>query len=141
VPKRTVVALTAIPLVVVLLFLFVPGLSRRPWTPLRIGGAILAAVGYGFLATARVQLGKSFSVMPRATALVTHGLYSRIRNPMYVFLDVTLLGLIFALQLPWLLLLLAVLITGQVLQSRREARLLEQRFGPAFLAYRKQTWF
>jgi protein-S-isoprenylcysteine O-methyltransferase Ste14 len=45
-------------------------------------GIIVAAVSLVLLVLARVQLGKSFSVTPKAKELVTHGLYSRIRNPM-----------------------------------------------------------
>ena len=46
---------------------------------------------------ARLQLGKSFAVNPQAKELVTHGLYSKIRNPMYLFSG--LLVLSFALAL------------------------------------------
>jgi protein-S-isoprenylcysteine O-methyltransferase Ste14 len=128
-------------LVVCLLFLFVPGLKEQPWTPLRIVGAILVVIGYVLAITARVQLGKSFSVRPKATGLVTHGLYSRIRNPMYISVDILLLGLILVLRWYWLFLVLAVLPITQTLQARREARLLEEKFGKAYLDYRKQTWF
>lgn len=138
---RALIVLTAIPLVVVLLFLFVPGLSHQPWTPLRIAGAVIAIVGYSLVATARVQLGRSFAVTPQAKELVTHGLYSRIRNPMYVFVDVTIFGLIFAVNFPWLLLLLAVWMAGQARQAGREARVLQEKFGQTYLDYRKQTWF
>jgi hypothetical protein len=52
--------------------------------------------------TARLQLGKSFAVTPQAKELVTLGLYSRIPNPIYVFVDVMIFGLILALHLYWL---------------------------------------
>jgi len=39
------------------------------------------------MALARIQLGKAFSVAPKATTLVTHGLYSKIPHPLFVFLD------------------------------------------------------
>ena len=139
--SRALIVLTAIPLVIVLLFLFVPGLSHQPWTPLRIAGATIAIAGYSLVATARVQLGNAFAVMPQAKALVTHGLYSRIRNPMYVFVDVTTFGLILAVNLPWLLLFLAVWIGLQARQAGREAKVLQEKFGQAYLDYRKQTWF
>ena len=42
---------------------------------------------------ARLQLGMSFSGEARATALVTHGLYSRIRNPIYLFGGLFIAGL------------------------------------------------
>ena len=64
-------------------------------TPLRIFGVALA--GLVVVGIARHQLGKSFSVLPQAKGLVTH-----ICNPMYVFVDVMILGLIIAFQIYWL---------------------------------------
>lgn len=107
----------------------------------RIAGALIAITGFVFLVIARVQLGSSFAIMPRAKELVTHGLYSRIRNPMYVFIDVMLFGLILLFGVPWLFLSLVVLILAQMKQAHREAAVLLRKFGPAYLEYRKHTWF
>ena len=130
-----------VPLVVLLLYLFVPGLKERPWTVLRIAGAILAVVGYSTFVTARLQLGKSFAVTPQAKELVTLGLYSRIRNPIYVFVDLTIFGLILALRLYWLFALLPILVAMHAFRARREAKVLLEKFGQAYLDYRKLTWF
>jgi hypothetical protein len=64
-----------------------------PWTPSRVAGLLVAILGLAALTVARVELGNSFSVAPRATPLVTRGLYSRIRNPVYIFTIVGLGGL------------------------------------------------
>ena len=72
---------------------------------------------------------------------MTYGLYSRIRNPMYLFVDLMLVGLIFALHLHWLLPIFAVFMVFQIRQARREARVLQEKFGEAYSEYRKQTWF
>ncbi len=138
---RTAIVLIAIPLAVLALFFFVPVLRDEPWTPLRIAGVIVAVVGFALVVTARLQLGKSFSVTPQARGLVTHGLYSRIRNPMYVFVDVTVLGLIFAVRLPWLLLLLMLWAIAQTRQAGRESKVLYEKFGQTYLDYRNRTWF
>ena len=69
-PMRIPAPAIVVPLVVLLLYLFVPGLKERPWTVLRIAGAILAVVGYSTFVTARLQLGKSFAVTPQAEELV-----------------------------------------------------------------------
>src|SRR5882672_3680902 len=127
--------------VVVLLYLFVPGLKERPWTRLRILGAVLAVAGYSMFVTARLQLGKSFSVTAQAKELVTRGLYSRIRNPIYVFVDVMIFGSILALHLYWLFALFPLLVTMHVFRSRREGKVLQEKFGQAYLDYRNQTWF
>jgi len=123
------------------LFFFVPVLRDQPWTPLRIAGVIIAVIGFGLVVTARVQLGDSFSVTPQAKALVTHGLYSKIRNPMFIFVDVTLFGLILAVNFPWLLLLLALWTFAQARQAGKESKVLYDKFGQTYLDYRKQTWF
>jgi protein-S-isoprenylcysteine O-methyltransferase Ste14 len=130
-----------VPLVVLVLYLFVPGLKDRPWTILRIAGAILAVVGYSTFVTARLQLGKSFAGTPQAKELVTLGLYSRIRNPIYVFVDVMILGLILALHLYWLFALYPLLIAMHAFRAHREATVLREKFGQAYLDYRNQTWF
>jgi protein-S-isoprenylcysteine O-methyltransferase Ste14 len=119
----------------------VPGVRERPWTALRFAGAILAVIAYGFVFAARVQLGKSFSVQPQAKELVTLGLYSHFRNPMYIFVDIMLFGVILALHVHWLLVILPLLVVFQARQARREAKVLHEKFGQAYLDYRKQTWF
>ena len=130
-----------IALAILLLYLYLPGVKEQPWTASRKAGAFLVVFGYVLVITARVQLGTSFSVRPEARELVTHGLYSRIRNPMYVFLDVLLFGLVLVLRIYWLFLILAGLAISQGLQARREAKLLQEKFGQAYLDYRNQTWF
>jgi protein-S-isoprenylcysteine O-methyltransferase Ste14 len=91
--------------------------------------------------TARIQLGRSFSIAPKATALVTRGIYSRIRNPIYVFSATWIAGLALALGKPIGLLLLIPLIPMQVARARREGRVLEAEFGEAYREYRRKTWF
>lgn len=130
-----------VPLIVLLLCVLVPGVWERPWTAVRIAGSILAVIAYGLVVAARIQLGKSFSVRPQARDLVTHGLYSRFRNPMYVFLDIMLFGLILALPWHWLLVILPVFVMFQARQARREAKVLRGKFGQGYLDYREQTWF
>jgi protein-S-isoprenylcysteine O-methyltransferase Ste14 len=138
---RIPIPAVVLPLVVVALYRFVPGLRDRPWTALRVAGAIAAIAGYILFITARLQLGKAFSVTPQAKELVTLGLYSRIRNPIYIFVLVMWLGLIMALHLYWLFVPFSLLLVLQVVRGRREARLLEEKFGQTYLDYRKRTWF
>jgi protein-S-isoprenylcysteine O-methyltransferase Ste14 len=127
--------------VVLLLYFFLPGVKEQPWTASRIGGAIVALLGYVLVTIARIQLGNSFSVRPEARELVTGGFYARMRNPTYVFLDITLLSIIFVMGAYWFLIVPAILVVIQVVQSKREAKVLEGKFGQRYLDYRKKTWF
>src|SRR5947199_6646170 len=91
---------------------------------LRAAGIALAVVSFALLLTARAQLGSSFSVMPQARALVSHGIYSRLRHPMYLFVDLTIVGLTLALGIWYILAVLLVLVPLQVRNARREQSLL-----------------
>jgi protein-S-isoprenylcysteine O-methyltransferase Ste14 len=93
------------------------------------------------LITARIQLGRAFSVRAKATTLVTSGLYSRIRNPIYVSGALLILGIVIWTGRPLLLLFFAVLIPMQVYRSRKESEALEAKFGAEYIEYKRKTWF
>lgn len=112
-----------------------------PWNAQRYIGTILTVVGISFIAVARYQLGKSFSIKAEAHELVTRGLYSKIRNPIYVFGVVMLVGLALVFQKPVFWLVVVVMVIGQATRARREARVLEEAFGDAYREYRRKTWF
>ena len=111
-----------------------------PWNIWRAVGLAIALPSLVLLFIARFQLGRSFAVTPQAKVLVTHGLYSKIRNPMYVFSFLLVLGLFIALQQPYLYPLLAILVVVQVLRVRQESRVLEEKFGEEYRRYREKTW-
>ena len=112
-----------------------------PWSEFRLIGLLIAVPAAILVIIARYQLGKSFSVSPQARQLVTHGLYSKFRNPMYVFSGLLVFSFVLALQKPILLVIFAVLIPLQIIRARQEAKILEARFGDAYREYRKNTWF
>jgi protein-S-isoprenylcysteine O-methyltransferase Ste14 len=104
-------------------------------------GVALAAISIALTVRARVQLGKSFSVTPKANDLVTHGLYSRLQHPMYLFVDLTVCGAGLAVHRWYVLLLLVVLLPLQTKNARTERKLLQEKFGERYEAYRRATWF
>lgn len=128
-------------IIVVAAILFGTHVSKLPWTPWRIAGIAIAAPSLLLLVVARIQLGRAFSIQAKASSLVTSGLYSRIRNPIYVFGSLMILGLIVFAGQPWWLLILAGMVPLQIYRSRKEAQVLEKRFGPAYLEYKRRTWF
>jgi protein-S-isoprenylcysteine O-methyltransferase Ste14 len=116
-------------------------LAPTNWTAVQTLGLCLAVIGFVLLTVARFQLGNSFSVTPQAKQLVTRGIYSKIRNPIYVFGLLFLFGYILLLgRFTWLL-AIVVLIGLQIWRARKEARVLEEKFGEDYRAYRARTWF
>jgi protein-S-isoprenylcysteine O-methyltransferase Ste14 len=117
-------------------------LSRPgPWDWQRIAGTALVVLGMGGIAAARYQLGRSFAIKAEARQLVTHGIYSKIRNPIYVFGTVMVTGFVLVIHRPALWLLVLAIIVMQTVRARREARVLEAAFGDAYREYRRKAWF
>ena len=104
-------------------------------------GLLLGLTGLAGVILSRYTLGRSFSIAPKATALVTSGIYSRIRNPIYVSGMIFVIGLVAIVGRPKLLVILLVLIPMQIIRARREAAVLEAKFGDAYREYRKRAWF
>jgi protein-S-isoprenylcysteine O-methyltransferase Ste14 len=111
------------------------------WTPVKMAGAAVAGVSLALLVTARLQLGAAFSVKAKAKTLVTTGLYSRIRNPIYVFGALTLVGMAVVLGNWVLLALVALLSPIQVVRARKEEAVLAEAFGEEYATYKAGTWF
>ncbi|HYL63252.1 MAG TPA: methyltransferase, partial [Candidatus Methylomirabilis sp.] len=116
--------LNLVTLAVVIIGLSLYGIdaAHLPWTAWRIAGLAIAAPAFLLFVAARIELGGAFSLQAKATTLVTTGVYSRIRNPIYVFGAIFILGFIIWMGRPWLLLIFAVLIPLQVARSRKEER-------------------
>ena len=115
--------------------------AHQPLTPMRLVGIAIALPCALLLMVARMQLGSAFSVEAKASKLVRTGLYSRIRNPIYVFGGLTIIGLLLLAGQPILLLLLLVLIPLQVVRIRREEKVLAEKFGGEYEEYKRGTWF
>lgn len=123
-------------LTVILVVTFRPG----AWSPARWVGLCVAVPAAVLFFAARWQLGTSFSVTPQARQLVTRGVYSKIRNPIYVFSGLVLLGIVIAVNYRYALILL-LLVPIQIVRAQKEAKVLEARFGDEYRKYREGTWF
>jgi protein-S-isoprenylcysteine O-methyltransferase Ste14 len=115
--------------------------SLVAWDPVKVSGAVVAGVAFVLLMVARLQLGASFAVQAKARKLVTTGLYAKMRNPIYVFSGLVLVGMAVVLS-NWVLLgLIAILIPVQRMRARREEAVLTAAFGEKYLRYKAGTWF
>lgn len=113
-----------------------------PWTPRHIAGLALIALGYSGWLTARLQIREFFTARAEARGLVTTGIYSKIRNPIYVFGLLLFAGIVLYLAAPWWwLFFLVPIILVQLWRARNEARVLEAKFGDSYRQYRARTWF
>lgn len=132
--------------VITVLSVALPGYLCLRYPPPRIGaielvGLSMAIVGIALVTLARIQLGRAFSIRVHARNLVTTGLYSKIRNPIYVFSATALSGLALYFDKPRYLVGLLVIVPLQVLRARAEARALAEKFGDGYLRYKNSTWF
>lgn len=139
--KANLISLAALLVIVALTIAAALRSGSVHWTGLKIAGAVVAGAGLLMLSVARLQLGASFAVEARAKKLVTAGLYSKIRNPIYVAGEVFLVGAAMVTG-KWLLLLLVVaLVPVQVLRARKEEQVLARAFGEEYARYKARTWF
>ena len=133
--------LITLPAIVVTLVVLGVYAAHMDWTPMRAVGAVMVFASGALLITARLQLGASFSIQAKAKKLVTTGLYSKIRNPIYVFAEFFLIGLGLMLGL-WPLPVVAILLIPiQVARARKEEQVLAAAFGEEYERYKARTWF
>jgi protein-S-isoprenylcysteine O-methyltransferase Ste14 len=121
------------------LALLIFALIRRP-DRLSFLGAAITLPCFALALLARFQLGASFTPKAEARSLVRHGLYSRLRHPVYFFGMLGLLGIALALRSIYFNAYLVITIIGLMWRIRREDRVLRAKFGDDYLAYRKQIW-
>jgi protein-S-isoprenylcysteine O-methyltransferase Ste14 len=110
------------------------------WTAVPIAGMCLMLLGFVLWTIARFQLGKSLTVTAQAKKLITSGLYSKFRNPIYLFASAVVAGAILAIDRPLWLLIFVVFIPFQIWRGRKEADVLEASFGDEYRRYRDTTW-
>jgi protein-S-isoprenylcysteine O-methyltransferase Ste14 len=116
-------------------------LNGWAWDAHHVLGMAIYAVGFVLWFTARIQLGKSFAIRAKAKALVTSGLYSKFRNPIYLFGGMAYGGLFIA----WgkagpLIFYFVVYPLYQILRARKESEVLEKAFGDEYRRYKASTW-
>jgi protein-S-isoprenylcysteine O-methyltransferase Ste14 len=135
--------------VVGLLLGYLPAYTDRHdfWTidgnAIRWIGVALFAVGGAVRLWPVYVLGDRFSglvAIQPGHALVTTGIYSRIRNPSYLGLLVSSLGWALTFRSGVGVLLTALMVPPLVARMNSEERLLAGEFGAEYDAYRARTW-
>lgn len=98
----------------------------------------LIVIGNIFAAIVFVQLGRSFSIMPEGRRLVTHGVYSVVRHPLYLAETVSVTGLAITYWSPWVVVLGVVWFATQLARTYNEEKVLKEYF-PEYLDYARKT--
>jgi protein-S-isoprenylcysteine O-methyltransferase Ste14 len=128
---------------------YVPALTDRldVWTidgnVVRWPGVVLFALGGALRLWPVYVLGDRFSglvAIQPGHALVTTGIYSRIRNPSYLGLLISSLGWSLAFRSGIGVLMTAALLPPLVARMHAEERLIASEFGADYEAYRARTW-
>jgi protein-S-isoprenylcysteine O-methyltransferase Ste14 len=129
-------------LIAVILHYFLPlqQLFQFPW---RLGGLVPVVIGIALaLAADRSFRMHNTTVKPfqKSSALVTSGVFSLTRNPMYLGLTLVLLGVVILLGsvTPFSVVFVLPLLLDRVFIAEEE-RILEQTFGEGFLEYRARV--
>jgi protein-S-isoprenylcysteine O-methyltransferase Ste14 len=73
--------------------------------------------------------------------LVTSGMYSKIRNPIYIFSLLAFTGVIRSLWEPEYFLILLIFLFMEMIRATKEKNVLHEKFGEEYKQYRKKTWF
>lgn len=141
----TVLLLTLIPLVTPLLSALAERIGLWPLPggeTLRWSGVAISAAGLALRIAAVHRLGSRFApvvAIERGHRLETGGVYARMRHPGYLGAWLGNLGIILAFGSAATLPLAAAMAAVQLARIRVEERVLEQRFGDEFRAYRART--
>jgi protein-S-isoprenylcysteine O-methyltransferase Ste14 len=107
-----------------------------------LGGVLLMIAAWISISAERVMRKAGTAVKPTipTTALVIEGPFRFTRNPLYVGLTLFYLGIAFAVQSFWaLVLLLVVLVVMKRGVIDREEHYLERKFGADYLRYKERV--
>lgn len=100
---------------------------------------LLIVTGCAFSILALLDLGRSLSIMPEARKLVTHGLYRRIRHPLYLAEEIATIGAALQFRSWPAAAILAVHFYLQIRRMTWEEGILAKAF-PEFTEYRRRTF-
>ena len=116
-------------------------LSKFPHDLMTFTGIGLIIPSFVLLIIAFYQLGDSLAVTPQAKELVTKGLYAKIRHPIYLFGMLLFLGFAVVTRNVISYAVCVIVFVNVIWCVRRENRVLEEKFGDAYRAYREHVWF
>jgi protein-S-isoprenylcysteine O-methyltransferase Ste14 len=106
-------------------------------------GLIINITGLCVWWSAKITLGENWDAgysKPRVKKLVTNGIYSKIRHPLYWGINLTLIGLSLLHFKLWLIIISFVIVVYFFYRMYIEDRYLISKLGSKYIKYKKQTW-
>ena len=110
--------------------------------PLKIAGVFLCCIGLFFFVSALVSFKSSWRVgidTKHPGELITTGVFSITRNPIFLFLDLYLIGTFLIYGNVFFLISVFVVVCGIHYQILKEEKFLEEKYGKAYREYKKRV--
>jgi len=114
--------------------------AKIPWSPYsNIAGGIIIIVGYILHVRCHRAHKQAHAQSKQIEEIVTTGVFSRIRHPMYLSLIIIFFGLVIAWGVVWMFLPFLLVLVLIVMTAIKEEEFLLQRFGHRYEQYMKET--
>jgi protein-S-isoprenylcysteine O-methyltransferase Ste14 len=104
-------------------------------------GMVFTVVGLIIWWTGKLTLGDAWAIKAKAKKLVTKGIYSKIRNPIYLGLLLTMVGWAIYIPCPFWAVASLISIPIFIIRPKNEEKVLAEKFGKKYKDYKKKTWF
>ncbi len=106
--------------------------------PMVIASSIFILLGTAAAIVSVLWLGRGFAIFPQARRLTTDGPYRLVRHPIYLFEQISTLGVMLQFAQPWSALITLASIAAQFPRMHYEEQILGETY-PAYRAYAART--
>ncbi|MGQ9706759.1 MAG: methyltransferase family protein [bacterium] len=105
-------------------------------------GWIIFIIGFLLWLPARITIRRFHTSLPEAYKIVKTGIYSKIRHPIYISIEIMYIGFSLVLYSLWgFISTLALLTPLHIYRAYEEEKLFKKVFGAEYIEYKKKTWF
>lgn len=119
---------------------FVVSLDTQSISLHHLVGIVVSNIAFVLWIISRVQLGNAFSLAPTSKFLVTSGIYSKLRHPVYYFSILAVVGISIFIWQWHMVLVVVILLIIELIRIREEEAVLQESFGKEYSAYKQKTW-
>lgn len=106
-------------------------------------GLIINLIGLIIWWSAKITLGENWDAgygKPNIKKLVTAGVYSKISHPLYLGINLTLIGLALIYTKLWFILIVLTIVIYFFTRMHVENKFLTKKLGKRYLDYKNKTW-